>query len=86
MLFGLVQTPDDLARCPQLEASGFYREVDHPVMGRLKVPAVLFNLSLTPYHLRHSAPLLGQDNQEVYCHRLGYTKEDLVRMRQLDII
>ena len=60
MLFGLVQTPDDLARCPQLEASGFYREVDHPVMGRLKVPAVLFNLSLTPYQLRHSAPLLGR--------------------------
>ena len=86
MLFGLVQTPEDLARCPQLEARGFYREVDHPVMGRLKVPAVLFNLSLTPYRLRGSAPLLGQHNASVYCDRLGYTRRDLVRMRQLDVI
>ena len=86
ILFGLVQTPEELARCPQLEARGFYREVDHPVMGRLKVPAVLFNLSLTPYQQTRSAPLLGQHNVEVYCGRLGYSLEDLVRMRQLDII
>ena len=86
ILLGLVQTPEDLARCPQLEARGFYREVDHPVMGRLKVPAVLFNFNLTPYELRHPAPLLGQHNAEIYCNRLGYTKEDLVRMRRMDVI
>ena len=86
ILIGLVQTPEDLARCPQLEARGFYREVEHPVMGKLRVPAVLFNLGLTPYQLRRSAPLLGQHNREVYCDHLGYTREDLARMRQLDII
>ena len=84
--FGVVQTPEELARCPQLEARDFYREIDHPVMGRLKVPGVLFNLSLTPYQLRGAAPLLGQHNEEVYCGHLGYTKEDLVRLRQLDVI
>ena len=86
ILLGLVQTPEELARCPQLESRGFYRDVDHPLMGRLKVPAVLFNLSLTPYQLRRSAPLLGQHNAEVYCDRLGYPKEALARMRQLQII
>ena len=86
ILLGLVQTPEELARCPQLESRGFYRDVDHPVMGRLKVPAVLFNLSLTPYQLRRSAPLLGQHNVEVYRDRLGYPKETLARMRQLEII
>ena len=86
MLFGLVQTPEELARCPQLEARGFYREVDHPVMGRLRVPAVLFNFSLTPYQLLRPAPLLGQHNVGIYCDRLGYTKEDLARLRQLGVI
>ena len=52
MLFGLVQTPSELAECPQLESRDFYREVDHPVIGRIKVPAALFNLSLTPYQYR----------------------------------
>ena len=86
MLFGVVQDPEDLARCPQLDARGFYREVRHPVMGNLKVPAVLFNLSLTPYQRCQPAPLLGQHNHEVYCGYLGYTRHDLVRMRQLDIL
>ena len=86
ILFGVVQTPEDLARCPQLEAREFYREVEHPVMGRLKVPAALFNLSITPYLLRMPAPLLGQHNVQIYGDRLGYTGEDLVRLRQLDVI
>ena len=86
ILSGVVQTPKDLDGCPQLEARGFYREVDHPVMGRLKVPAVLLNLSLTPYQLRHPAPLLGQDNPAVYCDRLGYTRGELVRMRRAGVV
>ena len=86
ILLGLVQTPEELARCPQLESRRFYREVNHPVAGSLKVPAVLFNFSLTPYQLRRPAPLLGQHNGEVYCKHLGHSRGDLVRMRQLDII
>lgn len=86
ILSGVVQTPEDLDGCPQLEARGFYREVGHPVMGRLKVPAVLLNLSLTPYQLRHPAPLLGQDNPAVYCDRLGYTRGELVRMRRAGVV
>ena len=86
MLFGLVQTPEELLRCPQLESRGFYREVEHPVMGKLKAPAVLFGYSLTPYELRGPAPLLGQHNVEVYCERLGYSRSDLVRLRQNGVI
>ena len=86
LILGLVQTPEDLANCPQLKAREFYREIEHPVMGRLSVPAVLFNYGLTPYQLRQPAPLLGQHNVDVYCERLGYTREDMVRMSQLGII
>ena len=86
MLFGLVQTPEELARCPQLESRDFYQDIEHPVMGPLKVPAILFNMSLTPYQLRHCAPTLGQHNVEIFCDQMGTSKEDLVRMRQLGII
>ena len=82
MLFGLVQTPEELARCPQLESRGFYRDIEHPVMGALKVPAVLFNLSLTPYSLGCSAPTLGQHNTDVYCSEVGTSEEELARWRQ----
>jgi crotonobetainyl-CoA:carnitine CoA-transferase CaiB-like acyl-CoA transferase len=86
MLFGLVQTPVELADCPQLESRDFYREVDHPVMGAIKVPAVLFNFSLTPYALRHAAPTLGQHNLEVYVDGLGHTRQELSQLRQLNAI
>ena len=85
MLFGLVQTPQDLASCPQLESRGFFREIEHPVMGRLRLPAVLLNMSFTPYQLRRTAPLLGQHNPEVYSE-LGYTPRDLTRLRRMDVI
>ena len=86
MLFGLVQTPLELADCPQLESRDFYREVDHPVIGKIKVPAVLFNFSLTPYKLRYAAPTLGQHNPEVYVEGLGYTRQELSQLRQLNAI
>ena len=85
MLFGLVQTPEDLASCPQLESRGFYREIEHPVMGEVRLPAVLLNMSATPYQLKRTAPLLGQDNVEVYA-KLGYTAQDLTRLRRMDVI
>ena len=86
MLFGIVQTPEDLANCPQLEARNFYQEVDHPVIGKIKVPFRLFNMSETPSQYRMPAPLLGQHNEEVYTQLLSYTKEDLVKLRELDVI
>ena len=86
MLFGLVQTPSELTDCPQLEARDFYREVEHPVIGKIKVPAVLFNLSLTPYTRTNPAPTLGQHNHEIYVNGLGYTQEEICRLRQLDVI
>jgi len=86
MLFGLVQTPSELLECPQLESRNFYRDVDHPVIGKVKVPAVLFNLSLTPYQYTGPAPTLGQHNAEIYVDGLEYTREDYVRLRQLNVI
>ena len=82
MLFGLVQTPGELAECPQLESRDFFREIDHPVMGKVKVPAVLFNFSLTPYEMQMPAPTLGQHNQEVYGDGLEYSREHLDQLRR----
>ncbi len=86
MLFGLVQTPSELADCPQLESRQFYREVEHPVIGKIKAPAVLFNLSLTPYTRCDPAPTLGQHNAEIYLEGLGYSRQEMCRLRQINVI
>ena len=65
ILFGIVQTPEDLAHCGQLEARGFFQEVDHPVIGKIRVPFRLWNMSAGGASYRRPAPLLGQHNAEV---------------------
>ncbi len=86
MLFGIVQTPADLARCPQLEAREFYEEVEHPVIGTIKVPFRLWNMTESPARSRRPAPLLGQHNREVYMEVLGYTEEDTRALRESGVI
>jgi crotonobetainyl-CoA:carnitine CoA-transferase CaiB-like acyl-CoA transferase len=71
MLFGIVQEPGDLARCPHLAARDFFQEVDHPVIGRIRVPFRLWSMPDAPAVYRRPAPLLGQHNAEVFGDRLG---------------
>ena len=66
MLLGIVQTPADLANCHQLEAREYYQEIDHPVIGRIRVPFRLWNMSAGAASCRRPAPLLGQHNAEVF--------------------
>ncbi len=86
LLAGFVQTVPELVECPHLESREFYREVEHPVMGRIKVPAVLFNYSDTPYESAHPAPLLGQHNEAVYGEELGLSNEDIQALRQQGVV
>ena len=86
MLFGLVQTPSELAQCPQLESRDFYREIEHPVIGKIRVPAELFKLSETPYRLTAPAPTLGQHNREIYVDGLEYNIQQFTQLRQLGVI
>ncbi len=83
---GVVQTSEDLLNCPQLKERGYFTEVVHPVIGRIRVPGEMFRLPECPWAMRCPAPLLGQHNEAVYCDELGYTRKDLVAFRQLGII
>ncbi|MBF8268133.1 MAG: hypothetical protein HW388_1641, partial [Dehalococcoidia bacterium] len=42
--------------------------------------------SATPWRIERPAPTLGQHNKNVICARLGYSEEDMVKMRQLGAI
>jgi crotonobetainyl-CoA:carnitine CoA-transferase CaiB-like acyl-CoA transferase len=66
MLLGIVQTPADLAACPQLEARNYFQEVDHPVIGKINVPFRLWNMTASAATYRRPAPLLGQHDAEVF--------------------
>ncbi|MBI4639320.1 MAG: CoA transferase, partial [Candidatus Tectomicrobia bacterium] len=67
-------------------AREFFVEVTHPKLGKILCPGAPFKMSETPWQVRQAAPLLGEHNVEVYTERLGYTREDLVRLRERGVI
>lgn len=85
MPFGIVQTPEDLAKCPQLEAREFYQEVEHPVIGKIRVPFRLWNMSASAATCRRPAPLLGQHNLEVFT-KFGCSGAEIGTLRERGII
>jgi CoA:oxalate CoA-transferase len=71
---------------PQLQARNFFIEIEHPAAGKLMYPGQPYLFSKTPSSQHQGAPLLGQHNQAVYCDRLGYTKQDLVKFKDAGVI
>jgi crotonobetainyl-CoA:carnitine CoA-transferase CaiB-like acyl-CoA transferase len=81
MLVGIVQTPEDLANCPQLAERGFYEEVEHPVVGKIPLPFKLWNMSEGGASCRAPAPLLGQHTNEVLAE-YGYSPAEVATLRE----
>ena len=94
LVFGMAQDAGDLMDCPHLEARGFYREADHPVVGRAAyagMGARLLEATSTQVAERAApapmpAPLLGQHNTEVYRGELGHSGDELAALRYAGVI
>jgi CoA:oxalate CoA-transferase len=82
----LVRSVKDLVEDEQLAFRQFWQEVDHPEAGKLQYPGAPFRLSATPGKIEKAAPLLGEHNEDIYCRMLGYSRQDLVRLRQAGVI
>ncbi len=83
---GPVRTAAEIMQWPQARQRGFFAEVEHPAAGRLEYPTVAYQLSETPWRAQRAAPLLGEHNEDVYCGRLGLSRQDLVRLAAAGII
>ncbi|MDO8532759.1 MAG: CoA transferase [Dehalococcoidia bacterium] len=81
-----VNTIADIESNAHVRARNILVEKDHPVVGPLRYPTGPFKLPATPYSLRRPAPMLGQHNDEVFCGELGYSRVELVKLRQAGII
>src|SRR6476619_862188 len=62
---GPVNTLDDLFRDPQLMATGFWKEVDHPTEGRLRMPDIPPRFSKTKPEVTRLQPRLGEHSVEI---------------------
>ncbi|MFN8557797.1 MAG: CoA transferase [Dehalococcoidia bacterium] len=86
ILFGVAQDPADLLACEQLNARGYWVQVDHPTTGPLPYPGEPVRLSGTAWAVRRPAPLLGQHTDEVLTAELGLSAEEIGRLRADGVI
>jgi crotonobetainyl-CoA:carnitine CoA-transferase CaiB-like acyl-CoA transferase len=82
---GYLANVEDLFRSEQYQSHNYFITIDHPVAGPLSYPGVFATMETIEW--KHGrAPLLGEHNAEILCQGLGYSQEDLVRLRQLGVI
>ena len=95
VLSGVVNTTEDLTlgdETPFLLGDGHFWErgmwarTQHPIIGEMTMPGRPFKLYRTPWRLHAPAPSLGQHNQDVYCGMLGYSREELGKLRQWGVV
>jgi len=65
---------------------GHFVDIHHGEAGDVTYPGAPYKLSRTPWQVKRPAPLLGEHNEEVYCGRLGFTRQDLTVMRAQGVI
>jgi crotonobetainyl-CoA:carnitine CoA-transferase CaiB-like acyl-CoA transferase len=81
-----VLTPDRMYDLPQLDARGYYEEVEHPVTGPHRYPGWPFRMTPGPSrHHRFAPPTLGQHNEEIL-RGLGLTDDELEDLRAQRVI
>jgi len=61
-------------------------DMEHHGIGRMATLGVVVKCSETPGKIRRGAPLVGQDNEEIYKNLLGYKNEDILTLKKETII
>jgi benzylsuccinate CoA-transferase BbsF subunit len=79
-------TSEELCSDPHLGQREAWIEVQHPAIGRQTLVAPPWKLSATPARVHSAAPLLGEDNQDVFGDLLGLHETDIVRLIEGEII
>jgi len=76
-----VPTFDQVANDPQILHREMIVEVEQPLSGKVKLGGSVFKMSRTPGDRKQRIPLVGEHNEDIYSELLGYSEEDLEKLR-----
>jgi crotonobetainyl-CoA:carnitine CoA-transferase CaiB-like acyl-CoA transferase len=76
----------DLAEDAHLNGAGFFVHAEHPEVGKLRHMGIPWRMSATPCAVRSPAPCLGQHSDYVLAELLGYSSEDIARLRSDGVV
>jgi crotonobetainyl-CoA:carnitine CoA-transferase CaiB-like acyl-CoA transferase len=85
-IVSIVNSVDDLPDDPQVKANDYVTTFEHPAFGPTRVVGMPIRLSETPGSVRLPAPEFGQHTEEILLDVLGYTWDDIARLRDASVI
>jgi crotonobetainyl-CoA:carnitine CoA-transferase CaiB-like acyl-CoA transferase len=76
----------DIFSDPQFAARGTLAAVEHPVLGTVRMPAIVPRLSETPGEIEWTGRALGEDTESMLERALGYSRDRIDDLRSRGII
>jgi crotonobetainyl-CoA:carnitine CoA-transferase CaiB-like acyl-CoA transferase len=77
----------EVLESPQLKSRGFFFEVGHPEIGtKIQYPGAPYKFDGCSLDRWERAPLIGEDNMEIYQGELGLSEEELGRLSSIHAI
>jgi crotonobetainyl-CoA:carnitine CoA-transferase CaiB-like acyl-CoA transferase len=76
----------DLVEDPHMKAREFQVQLPHPVVGSRIHAGIGWKMSATPCRVRKAAPVLGEDTDSILSSLLGYSAEEIERLRQDEVL
>lgn len=83
---GPVQDAQEIFECPHVAARKQLIDVPDPVLGSVRLVGPPFKLSGNVEPVTKAAPLLGEHTAEILRERLGYTNEQVGRLREEGVV
>jgi benzylsuccinate CoA-transferase BbsE subunit len=85
--YAIVRRPEALLDDDQLDARGFFAEVEHPELGRsFLYPGAPYLFNGTPWRVYRRPPLLGEHTGEILRHELQIDPDEMAALRAEGVI
>ncbi len=81
---GPVRFPEELVDDPQVLANGFQADLEHSLLGRMKMTGPMVQMTETPLEATASSPALGEHTDDLL-RDLGYSADDVQGLRDAGV-
>jgi len=85
-IYTVVNSVSDLPDDPQVKANNYVVDYEHPALGNMTLLGMPIKLSATPGDPRGHAPELGEHTEVILTETLGYSWDDVARLREENVI
>jgi crotonobetainyl-CoA:carnitine CoA-transferase CaiB-like acyl-CoA transferase len=85
-IYTIVNSVSDLPDDPQVRANDYVVDYEHPALGAMTLLGMPIKLSATPGNPRGHAPELGEHTETLLTGILGYSWDDVARLREANVI